>query len=114
MANSKKKTQREFYNELLALAINEEQREFINGRLAQLDKTSNTIRRIDVQGENSLAGRMRIRSILNDSQDLLWICSNVGLFQYNTRSKLITQAESVHNCNYSIKLRYWYRRYRNH
>lgn len=59
--------------------------------LAQLDKTSNTIRRIDVQGENSLAGRMRIRSILNDSQDLLWICSNVGLFQYNTRSKLITQ-----------------------
>jgi hypothetical protein len=40
MANQKKKTQRDFYNELLALAINEEQREFINGRLAQLDKKS--------------------------------------------------------------------------
>ena len=42
MANSKKKTQREFYNELLALAINDEQREFINGRLAQLDKKANS------------------------------------------------------------------------
>ena len=40
MANQKKKTQREFYNELLALAINDEQRAFINGRLAQLDKKS--------------------------------------------------------------------------
>ena len=42
MANAKKKTQREFYNELLALAINDEQREFINGRLAQLDKKANS------------------------------------------------------------------------
>lgn len=40
MANQKKKTQRDFYNELLALAINDEQREFINGRIAQLDKKS--------------------------------------------------------------------------
>lgn len=42
MANAKKKTQRDFYNELLALAINDEQREFINGRLAQLDKKANS------------------------------------------------------------------------
>lgn len=40
MANKMKKTQRDFYNELLALAINDEQREFINGRIAQLDKKS--------------------------------------------------------------------------
>lgn len=40
MANQKKKTQRDFYNELLALAINDEQKEFINGRIAQLDKKS--------------------------------------------------------------------------
>ena len=40
MANKMKKTQRDFYNELLTLAINDEQREFINGRIAQLDKKS--------------------------------------------------------------------------
>lgn len=40
MANQKKKTQRDFYNELLALAINDEQKDFINGRIAQLDKKS--------------------------------------------------------------------------
>lgn len=40
MANKMKKTQRDFYNELLALAINDEQKEFINGRIAQLDKKS--------------------------------------------------------------------------
>ena len=42
MANAKKKTQRDFYNELLALAINDEQREFINGRIAQLDKKASS------------------------------------------------------------------------
>ena len=40
MANKMKKTQRDFYNELLALAINDEQKDFINGRIAQLDKKS--------------------------------------------------------------------------
>lgn len=40
MANKMKKTQKEFYNELLALAINEEQKDFINSRIALLDKKS--------------------------------------------------------------------------
>lgn len=41
MANSTKKTQRDFYNELLALPnITKEQKEFIEGRIAQLDKKS--------------------------------------------------------------------------
>lgn len=42
MANSTRKTQKDFYNELLALAINDEQRDFINGRIAQLDKKANS------------------------------------------------------------------------
>jgi hypothetical protein len=39
MANSTKKTQRDFYNEILnGYALTDEQREFIEGRIAQLDK----------------------------------------------------------------------------
>lgn len=41
MANSTKKTQRDFYNEILnGYALTDEQREFIEGRIAQLDKKS--------------------------------------------------------------------------
>lgn len=41
MANSTKKTQRDFFNELLANpTITDEQREFLQGRIAQLDKKS--------------------------------------------------------------------------
>jgi hypothetical protein len=39
MANSTKKTQRDFYNEILnGYALTDEQKEFIKGRIAQLDK----------------------------------------------------------------------------
>ena len=41
MANSTKKTQRDFYTEILnGYALTKEQREFIEGRIAQLDKKS--------------------------------------------------------------------------
>lgn len=41
MANSTKKTQRDFFNELLANpTITDEQKEFLQGRIAQLDKKS--------------------------------------------------------------------------
>ena len=41
MANSTKKTQRDFYNEILnGYALTDEQKEFIKGRIAQLDKKS--------------------------------------------------------------------------
>ena len=59
--------------------------------LAQLDKTSNTIKKINVRSNNPLTGTMRIRSILSDTSDLLWLCSNVGLFQYNTRTNILSQ-----------------------
>jgi uncharacterized protein YlxW (UPF0749 family) len=39
MANKQKKTQKEMYNELLALPnLTEEQKEFLQGRIAQLEK----------------------------------------------------------------------------
>lgn len=59
--------------------------------LAQLDKASNTMRKINFRGNNPLTGTMRIRSILSDSPGFLWICSNVGLFQYNTRTNSLSQ-----------------------
>ena len=41
MANSTKKTQRELFNEILnGYALTDEQKEFIKGRIAQLDKKS--------------------------------------------------------------------------
>lgn len=43
MANSTKKTQRDFYNEILNdYALTDEQREFIKGRIAQLDKKASS------------------------------------------------------------------------
>lgn len=59
--------------------------------LACLDKSSNTLDRINVRSDNPLTGTMRIRSILNDRPDMLWICSNVGLFQYSVRSNTLSQ-----------------------
>lgn len=42
MANKTKKTQREMFNEILeGYALTDEQREFIEGRIAQLDKKAN-------------------------------------------------------------------------
>lgn len=59
--------------------------------LAYLDKSSNILHRVHARNGNSLTDSMRIRGILSDTSDLMWICSNVGLFQYNTRSHLMTQ-----------------------
>lgn len=43
MANSTKKTQRELYNEILnGYALTDEQKEFIKGRIAQLDKKASS------------------------------------------------------------------------
>ena len=43
MANSTKKTQRDFYNEILnGYALTDEQKEFIKGRIAQLDKKASS------------------------------------------------------------------------
>lgn len=43
MANSTKKTQRDFFNELLANpTITDEQKEFLQGRIAQLNKKSSS------------------------------------------------------------------------
>lgn len=43
MANSTKKTQRELYTEILnGYALSKEQREFIEGRIAQLDKKASS------------------------------------------------------------------------
>lgn len=43
MANSTKKTQKDFYNEILnGYALTDEQKEFIKGRIAQLDKKASS------------------------------------------------------------------------
>lgn len=62
-----------------------------NHGLAQLDKTSNRLKQVHTQGSSRFSNSMRIRSILCDTSDLLWVCSNVGLFQYNTRNNKLTQ-----------------------
>lgn len=59
--------------------------------LAVLDKSSNTLRRIEAISDNILTDSMRIRSILCDTPDLLWICSNIGLFQYHIHSNQLSQ-----------------------
>lgn len=62
-----------------------------NHGLASLDKSSNTLHRIHAGSDNSLTGNMRIRSILSDTADMMWICSNIGLFQYSSRSNIMSQ-----------------------
>lgn len=55
-----------------------------NKGLAILDKNSNILRAIRPSGDNEFAARMRIRSILPDTGGIFWICTNHGLFKYNT------------------------------
>lgn len=54
MANKQKKTQKEMYNELLALPnLTEEQKEFLQGRIAQLEKKT-TNKKLTEQQESRL------------------------------------------------------------
>jgi hypothetical protein len=53
MANKQKKTQKEMYNELLALPnLTEEQKEFLQGRIAQLEKKTTNKKLTEVQKRN--------------------------------------------------------------
>lgn len=54
-----------------------------NKGLALLDRGSNTLTAIRPGGDNEYASRMRIRSILPENGEVLWICSDYGLFKYN-------------------------------
>lgn len=54
MANKQKKTQKEMYNELLALPnLTEEQKEFLQGRIAQLEKKTSNKKETEKQKENT-------------------------------------------------------------
>ena len=53
MANKKQKTQKEMYNELLAHPdLTEEQKEFLKGRIAALDKKSTSKKQTESQKRN--------------------------------------------------------------
>ena len=53
MANKQKKTQKEMYNELLALPnLTEEQKEFLQGRIAQLEKKTSNKKETEKQKDN--------------------------------------------------------------
>ena len=53
MANKQKKTQKEMYNELLALPnLTEEQKEFLQGRIAQLEKKGANKKETEKQKDN--------------------------------------------------------------
>jgi hypothetical protein len=54
MANKKQKTQKEMYTELLALPnLTEEQKEFLKGRIAALDKKSTSKKQTESQKRNT-------------------------------------------------------------
>jgi len=48
-----------------------------------MDKKSNTLRKITPTGDNRYAGSMRVRKILPDTSEIIWLCTNVGLFRYH-------------------------------
>lgn len=54
-----------------------------NKGLALLDRGSNTLTAIRPDGDNKYAAQMRVRSILPENGEILWICSDYGLFKYN-------------------------------
>ena len=76
-----------------------------NDGLALYDKRLNTIRAVRPGGETEAASTMRIRSILADNSDLLWLSSNVGLFKYdivdNKLSRVILSTSGPNNNFYS-------------
>lgn len=62
-----------------------------NNGLAMFDKNSNTMNAVKPSGDNEYSRTMRIRNILTDTADLLWICTNVGVFKYDIISNSISQ-----------------------
>ncbi|MGN0191551.1 MAG: two-component regulator propeller domain-containing protein, partial [Candidatus Cryptobacteroides sp.] len=76
-----------------------------NNGLALFDKRLNIIRAVRPAGEKDAASTMRIRSILADNSDLLWLSANVGLFKYdivdNKLSRVILSSSGLNNNFYS-------------
>ena len=51
--------------------------------LAIYDNNSNTLKSLQHASDASGFPKMRIRSILNDTEETLWLCTNIGLFKYD-------------------------------
>lgn len=69
MANKTKKTQKEMYNELLALPnLTEEQKEFLQGRIAQLEKKGANKKETEKQKENTALALAILQYMENDKK----------------------------------------------
>ena len=51
--------------------------------LARLDRSSNILTWLSPENESHHNENMRIRNILVETSDMLWLCTNVGLFKYD-------------------------------
>lgn len=51
--------------------------------LAVYDNSSNTLKSLQNSSYAAAFPKMRIRSILNDTEETLWLCTNIGLFRYD-------------------------------
>ena len=59
--------------------------------LAIYDNNSNTLKSLQHASEASDFPKMRIRSILNDTEETLWLCTNIGLFRYDIITGRLSQ-----------------------
>lgn len=54
-----------------------------NQGFAILDRNCDILRAVKPLGDNEFVPQMRVRSILPDNSETLWICTNYGLFRYD-------------------------------
>ena len=62
-----------------------------NKGLARLDKENNLLSGIRPEGGQLQFRNMRVRSILAETPEMLWICTNIGLYKYEIISNRISQ-----------------------
>ena len=76
-----------------------------NDGLALYDKSTNVLHTMKPSGEPEAVSTMRIRSILVDNAEVLWLSANIGLFKYdilkNTLSRIILSTTWPNNNFYS-------------
>ncbi len=64
-----------------------------NQGLAILDRNCDILRAVKPQGDNEFSSQMRVRSILPDTGEILWICTNYGLFRHDIIRNRLTLVE---------------------
>ena len=62
-----------------------------NNGFAKLDRTGNSLSYVRSRNEIRYSNKMRVRKIVADAPDVLWLCTNIGFFKYDISDNSLKQ-----------------------